>query len=245
MEWHRCRTTPGKLIQVNEIHVWRALLDAEPLQMESLLGVLSTDEVERVARFHFEKDQIKFIVARGILRQILGSYLGKRPHELRFEYTSFGKPVLANQHVDDNLHFNLSHAGEFALYAISRDRNIGIDIEQVRDVDVGPMVHRFFSPGEISSMEQCDEQHRTDIFFQYWTRKEAFLKAMGEGVSFPLEQCDVSCMSGNGWSPVKLLSDHKAGSRWYGKDLYPGPGYVAAIAVEGSGGEISCWDYTV
>ena len=244
LKW--CRAIPGKLNCSNEIQVWLVCLDASTHQTESLLGILSADELARSRRFRFERDQNRFIAARGILRNILGCYLGKNPRELRFEYTPHGKPGLAANSGYDTLCFNLSHSDAFALYAVARGRNIGIDIERVRDdVAVEQIARRFFSQGEISSLERIDKNKRSELFFQYWTRKEAFLKAMGKGVSFPMERVDVSLLSGRIPSPITLPGDNTESSSWYGQDLFPGRGYAAAIAVEGSDWDLSYWHYSV
>jgi 4'-phosphopantetheinyl transferase len=237
---------PGELIGSNEVHVWRVFLDLTILQSESLPGILSSDELARAGQFRFERDQNRFIVARGMLRKILGHYLGMNPHKLRFEYTPNGKPILATNAGYNTLHFNLSHSNAFALIAVTRGRNIGIDIEHIRDdVDAGQIARRFFSQEEISALERIHKDKQSEVFFQYWTRKEAFLKAMGDGVSFPMEQCDVSLINGRVLSPVRLLGDHRKSSGWYGQDLFPGHGYAAAIAVEGGDWDLSCWDYAV
>ena len=236
---------PEKLIQSNQVHVWRVSLDLSELHRECLLGILSAAEVARSGRFYFEKDQNRFIAARGVLRQILGHYLGKKPQQLRFEYTAHGKPLLATDSGSDALCFNLSHSGAYALYAISPGRDIGIDIERIRsDVAVDQIVRSFFAPGEISSLEQVQEEKRNELFFQYWTRKEAFIKAIGEGVSFPMEQCDVSFINGMVFSPVTLPGKKRDSSRWFVQDLFPGPGYAAAIAVEGADCALSYWHYS-
>jgi len=240
------RAVPGELISTNEVHVWRVFIDTTDFQSESLRGILSTDELTRAEQFRFERDQKRFIMARGILRKILSSYLGMKPHQLRFEYTSHGKPVLAANSACNNLGFNLSHSGAIALYAVTRGSNIGIDLERIHDnLDVGLIAQRFFSPGEIRSLERIDDNKRTEVFFQYWTRKEAFIKAMGDGVSFPMELCDVSLFSERALSPITLLGDPIESRGWYGKDLFPGHGYAAAIAVEGSDWEFSCREYIV
>jgi 4'-phosphopantetheinyl transferase len=244
LQWRRI--VPGELIYSNEVHVWRVFLDLTILEIESLLGILSADELERVGRFHFERDQKRFIVARGILRKILSRYLKMNPRNLCFEYTSRGKPVLATNSGYDTLRFNLSHSSAFALYAVTRGRNIGIDIERVRDdIDVEQIAQRYFSQGEISSLERTHKNKRSGVFFQYWTRKEAFIKATGEGISFPMEQCDVTLISGRGWSPITLPDDNREGPCWYGQDLFPGRGYAAAIVVEGGDWDLSCRHYDV
>ena len=244
LQWRR--TVPRELIYSNEVHVWRVFLDSTTFEIENLLGILSTDELERAGRFHFEKDQKRFIVARGILRKILGRYLEIKPNKLRFEYTSHGKPVLATNSGYDTLRFNLSHSDAFALYAVTRDRNIGIDIERVRDdIDVEQIARRYFSQNEISSLERIHKNKRSEGFFKYWTRKEAFIKATGQGISFPMEQCDVTLISGKDLSPITLPGDKREGSCWYGQDLFPGCGYAAAIVVEGGDWDLSCWHYSV
>ncbi len=236
------RAVPRGLNTTDEIHIWRAFLDLSSFETEYLFGNLSADEIERANRFRFEKDKNRFIVARGILRRILGGYLGKDPHKIRFEYTSYNKPFLATK--SDNIHFNLSHSEAFALYAITPRQNIGIDIEYIRhDVAVLEIASRFFSQNEISSLDKISEDKQHNVFFQFWTRKESFLKAKGEGISFPMEKVDVSFINGKGLSHVTLLDEEKESMRWYVQDLFPGPGYVAAIAVEGSNHNLSCFDY--
>jgi 4'-phosphopantetheinyl transferase len=240
------RSTPRELPGSNEVHVWRVFLDTTTCRHESLREILSADELARASRFRFEIDQNRFIAARGMLRQILGSYLGIEPYKLQFDYTSYGKPALASNEGHVTIRFNLSHSNGFALYGITRGRNIGIDIELVRDdIAAGPIAQRFFSKSEISSLERIHKNKRSGVFFQYWTRKEAFLKAKGEGISFPMEQCDVSLINGKVLSPVTFLGDQSEKSCWYGQDLFPGHGYAAAIVVEGSDWELSCWDYAV
>jgi len=227
------RAIPWESLSSNEVHVWREFLDLSTHQNKHLLGILSPDELERAGRLHFERDQKQFIAARGILRIILGHYLDENPNNIHFEYTSKGKPVLSTNPAYDTLCFNLSHSGALALYAVTRGRNIGIDIERVRDDVAGKEIARkFFSQGEISSLERVQKEMRNEVFFRYWTRKEALLKAMGEGISFPMEQFDVSIIDGDVLSPIIFPGDKTGNPRWYVQDLFPGCGYAAAIAIE-------------
>jgi len=220
-------------------------LDVTKIESENLLAFLSVDELARAGRYHFERDQKRFIVARGILRKILGSYLDKSPVKIGIEYTSHGKPMLADNPGYDNLCFNLSHSGAFALYAVTPSKRIGIDIERIRDdVALKQIAGQFYSQGEIRSLERIDENIRSGLFFKYWTRKEAFLKARGEGISFPMEQCDVSLISGDVLSPVIVQNNNSEISSLYVQDLFPGNGYAAAIAIEGSDWNISCMHYS-
>ncbi len=244
LQWHS--TIPGELINSNEAHVWRVFLDVSTDEFENLLKSLSVDELARAGRFHFERDKRRFIAARGMLRRILGHYLGENPNDIRFEYTSYGKPSLVTDSGNDNLCFNLSHSGAFALYAITRIKKIGIDIERIRDdVKIEEIAHKFFSQGEISLLGKINKNKRTELFFQYWTRKEAILKARGEGISFPMEQCDVSSISGSGLSSVTLKENNIENQYWYVQDIFPGNDYAAAIAIEGGDWDLSCWDYAV
>jgi 4'-phosphopantetheinyl transferase len=229
---------PGEMICSNEVHVWRESLDLSLLQDKHLLGILSSDELVRAGRLRFERDQRRFIAARGILRIILGRYLGENPHKIRFEYTSNGKPILTNNPGYDTLHFNLSHSDALALYAVTRGRSIGIDIERVRDdAAVEEIAQKFFSQNEISSLEGIHKKKQNELFFRYWTRKEALLKAMGKGISFPMEQFDVSLINGRDLSPIIISGDKRESPRWYVQDLFPGSGYAAAIASEQGGWE--------
>lgn len=232
------RAIPEAPIPPNQIHVWSAFLDITEPEIKGLQGLLSADEVSRAGRFHFQRDRDRYIVARGRLRQILGRYLEKKPHEIRFTYTAYGKPELPG---DASLRFNLSHSDAFALYAFTLKRPIGIDIERISDdIAVGQIIRSFFSPGEINSFEKLPVSQRIEVFFKYWTRKEALLKATGEGFSFPFEKLNVSGMSGENWSPVAWPGDQRKQLCWYLQDLVPLRGYTAAIAVAGSDCQLCC-----
>lgn len=233
------QATPGELICLNQVHVWRACIDLPEVEMQKLLQILSADEVEKANLFHFEKDKNRFIAARGILREIIAGYSGISPHILRFKYTPKGKPELATNTDADALKFNLSHSGSFALYAFSLHQNIGIDIECIRhEVAAQQIAQKFFSKNEIRLLENIDKNKFHEVFFQYWTRKEALLKANGEGISFPMEQVDVSLIDGSGLSMVTLPGDGKENINLHAQDLFPGAGYAAALAVENGRSEI-------
>jgi 4'-phosphopantetheinyl transferase len=229
-----------------EVHVWRAVLDPPALWIERLQRTLSADEVQRAARFHFARDRRRFIVARGALRDILGRYLGVPPSALEFRYSVYGKPDLAGVADGQRLCFNLSHSYEMALFAITCDRDVGVDIEHLdRAIACEEVAERFFSARERATLRAlpADVQHRA--FFNCWTRKEAYIKAHGEGLSLPLDQFDVSLAPGE---PVALLATHgdpQETLRWSLQALTPGPGYVAALAVEGQGWQLSCWQWSL
>jgi len=241
----------------DEVHVWRATLSvSEPVQ-PSLLSILSPDERTKAERFYFAKDRARSIAARAMLRVILSRYLEVKPAHLRFRYNRFGKPALIGQSGLDPLHFNMSHSGELALYAITRARKIGVDVEHVReDLASEQIAERFFSPREVAMLHALPVNMRTQGFFNCWTRKEAYIKARGEGLSLPLDRFDVSLTPGQ---PAALLrvrqSESEAddeiegdgkleASRWSLRELSPGPSYAAAIAVQGCGWQLKCWQWT-
>jgi 4'-phosphopantetheinyl transferase len=237
---------PQLEIQPDMIHVWRCSLDLPSANLENLLGILQPDEFERAKKFYFEKDRNRFIAARSILRSILGLYLNENPDQIKIGYTSFGKPVLVPGSYFQNLHFNLSHSENLALLAIASEGNVGIDIEQIRyDLDIEALASRFFSKEEICVLEKMDAEKKMEVFFQLWTRKEAFLKATGKGLSFPMEHCDVSSADNRNFSPVIIpITDISDQSNWYVMDLEPAKEYMAAIASDRPNMLISLWDYS-
>jgi 4'-phosphopantetheinyl transferase len=242
---HPWRPPPAELtLSSAEVHVWRTVLDLAVSCVERLQRTLSVDELQRAARFHFPRDRRRFIVARGVLRDILSRYLGVPASALEFRYSAFGKPDLADVAAAQGLRFNVSHAYEMALVAVTRGREIGVDIEYLRrEIACEKIAEHFFSARERASLRALPAQAKHEAFFNCWTRKEAYIKAHGEGLSLPLDQFDVSLAPGE---PVALLAtrgDPQEASRWSLQALTPGPGYVAALAVQGQGRHITCWQW--
>ena len=196
---------PEKIILgSNEVHVWRASLDEFPSQIDIFLHTLAADEQKRAERFYFQRDRERFITAHGVLRAILGLYLNRAPKYLSFRYSSHGKPALAWESGGDAIRFNMSHSHGVALYAVTRDREVGIDVEFIRrDLAVEQIAERFFSRRETATLRALPTALREHAFFLCWTRKEAYIKARGEGLSLPLDQFDVSLIPGE---PAALLS---------------------------------------
>jgi 4'-phosphopantetheinyl transferase len=239
------RPPPAALTLSNaEVHVWRASLDPAASCVEHLQRTLSADERHRAARFHFPRDRRRFIVARGVLRDILGRYLGVPPSALGFRYNAYGKPALAGVADEEGLRFNVSHSDETALFAVTCGREVGVDIEHLRTaIACEDIAERFFSARERASLRALPAEVKHRAFFNCWTRKEAYIKAHGEGLSLPLDQFDVSLAPGE---PVALLatrSDPREALRWSLQALTPGPGYVAAVAVEGQDWRLTCWQW--
>jgi 4'-phosphopantetheinyl transferase len=218
-------------LPADEVHVWTADLDS--YAPESLISVLSTEEAERASRFHFNTHRHHFIVARALLRKLLAGYLKTPAHEVEFHYGHYGKPGLASPAPHK---FNLAHSHGRAAYAFSLNRELGIDLELVRaDFGGEEVAQRFFSRCEIETLQKLPKALAGQAFFNCWTRKEAYIKAIGEGLSMPLDVFDVSLAPGE---PAALLQNRRnAGevSRWSMQALPVPDGYVAALVVEGDG----------
>ena len=232
---------PSKVIaSEDEVHVWRVPLDDS--RITELRSTLSPDECARADRFHFERDRNHFIVARSSLRTILGAYLKKNPPELSFSCSNYGKPSLFGEPAGNELRFNLSHANELALIAVTSNRAIGVDIEFIRpEFASEELAERFFSRTEVSALRALPADMQSEAFFNCWTRKEAYIKARGEGMSLPLNQFNVSLTPESDAALLGNQRDAGEVSRWSLRELHPGPGYRAAVAVEGQGWELRCW----
>lgn len=219
----------------NNIHVWCSSLQQSGDVVEQLSSLLDTEERERAARFQFEHLRRAFRVARGTLRLILARYLEVEPGKLQFRYTANGKPYLSDPADPKGISFNLSHSGDLVLYAITRGRQVGVDIEQIRPVpELMNIAANTFSQEEYSQLKTVAENQKLDAFFNCWTRKEAFIKAIGEGVSFPLDQFDVSLAVGRPARLLRIRGSKEAAACWSMFGWQPAEGYVAALAVEGT-----------
>ena len=233
---------PDKLsLGEKEAHIWRADLEFdEPLQ-SSFLKLLSPDEKSRAAKFRFAKDSRNFIIARGILRLLISKYLEMNPAEISFQYSEFGKPGIADNH---SLQFNISHSQNIALFAFVKKLKVGVDVEFVNpDIQVKDIATNFFSSNEVLNLLALPEKEHTLGFFNCWTRKEAFIKAVGEGLSFPLDQFEVSLEPGK---PAKLLAtdwEPKAVSKWSMYAISPGANFVGSVAIEGFVKDVKFWNW--
>jgi len=225
------------------VDVWCVELDSTQFLIDNFLGILDEAEKVRCARYHFEADRRKFILRRGVLRQLLGKYLNIEPSQLRYTTNEFGKPAL-DQCFGSSLQFNLSSSGEATLLAFAQVRRVGIDIERVRqDFETGPIAERFFSAAEQASLSQLPAGQRVRGFYHCWTRKEAVIKALGRGLSLPLDSFDVNLAPGE---PAKMLAAREAAlavMQLKLQNLEPSIGYTAALAVEGGNWQASCWRY--
>lgn len=235
---------PNLTLSSDEVHVLRASLDVPTSRVQSMQQTLSANELSRAGRFYFRKDRQRYIVTRGLLRTILSRYLDTEPNQLRFCYGDHGKPTLVATSGQRALSFNLSHSGGLALYAVTCGREIGIDLERVRvDFDYEQIAARFFSPPENAVLGGLPSKIKPEAFFNCWTRKEAYIKARGEGLSLPLDQFDVSVAPAEPAALLNTRGDPHETFRWSLHELKPAPGHVAALAVEGHGWQLASWQW--
>jgi 4'-phosphopantetheinyl transferase len=213
------------------VHIYFGRLKSESDEVSTLDALLSADERQRASRFHFEKNRNEFILTRGGLRTMLGSYLGKPPHEIRFAYTNHGKPYLADP-AQPQLSFNVSHTDGLAAFAFGWNHAIGVDVEAVRtNFNAEEIAGRFFSTAEKRALGEFPPEERHAAFFRCWTRKEAYIKARGEGLSHPLAQFDVSLAAEPERTLLATRPDPVEAERWLLRPFTAPRGFEAALAV--------------
>ena len=218
-------------LQNNEVHVWRSTLD---LPTELFAKLLSSDEQIRADRFRFAQHRQRFIAGRGILRSLLSRYLKIAPDQLQFVYSEKGKPSLVAQ----RLQFNVAHSQGLALYAFALDRPVGVDLEQVRAIaDLNALTQRFFSPNEHAAVCNLPLDQQSKAFFRYWTCKEAYLKATGDGLA-KLQALEVSLDSNQAYL-TKIPQGNIAD--WRLQELVPAEGFVGAIVTSSQNCDLTCW----
>ncbi len=212
------------------VHLWHAGIGVDDAEYERLGSVLNECEWTRARRFLSERHRHDYVAARGQLRWLLARYLSVAPGSIRFALGEHGKPHLANAPPDQELVFNLSHTGPHVLFAVGRDSLLGVDIEAWRNIsNLNSMVERCFAPAEQRYWSSLDADSRTPAFYAFWTRKEAFVKAVGRGISLGLEHCVI------GLEPRLHFASLPRGfgdiSEWSLLDIDVGDGVSAALAV--------------
>jgi len=220
----------------DEVHLWSvdlaAVAEAEPRWKQ----ILSEDEQARASRFHFSKDRQDFTATRALLRMILAGYVHSDPTELVFGYSHKEKPSLSSPRSDSQVEFNVSHSGAIALLAFARGRLLGVDVEQLREnFDHETIARRFFSEQEQRQLAMLAPPERYDAFFRCWTRKEAYIKAQGSGLSLPLHQFDVSLKPGDVNALLSTRPDSSEAANWSLREVQAAHGYVSALCVRGHG----------
>jgi 4'-phosphopantetheinyl transferase len=215
-----------------DLFVWYACLDvAAPLERQ-LKATLSDEEQARAARFRFDRDRRRFVVARGIVRSILGSMLSVAPERVRFRYGDRGKPYLADEFAAERLGFNVAHSEDHGMFAVASSGDVGVDIEAIRTVTEG-IAERFFSPREAAAIRALPASLRETAFFQCWTRKEAYVKALGDGLSHPLDGFDVTVAPDEAVRLLRVAGHPESAADWWLSDLSQLPTYAAAVALKG------------
>lgn len=241
--WHAAPETPQ--LGADVVHVWRAELALAAPQVQCLLHTLADDERARAQRFYFARDRDRFIVARGVLRNILARYLETSPEKLRFTYGTSGKPDLESPSAAARVRFNLSHSSDLAVYAVTLARQVGVDVERLRaGVACEAVADRFFSPGEAAQLRALPQHLRPRAFFCCWTRKEAYIKARGQGLFMSLGDFDVSLVPGESAALVATRPDSAEAGRWSIKETIDEPHFVGALAAEGHGWCIERYQWT-
>jgi 4'-phosphopantetheinyl transferase len=222
-------------------HVWLAHLDLGAATVDRLVAVLSPDERERAARFHFRHDAMRWIVARATLREILGAYLDTPPGTVAFTYGPKGKPALARMEGLPDVQFSVSHSADLAAFALAVDVPVGVDVERLRDVeDMERIATRTFSARECGALRGLPREQRAAGFFNCWTRKEAYIKALGEGLSYPLDRFSVSLAPG---VPARLEAVEDAPGHveaWTMEALPVPAAFAGALVVGRSGAQVRC-----
>jgi 4'-phosphopantetheinyl transferase len=215
------------------IEVVASRLDLSPGSVMELSRLLSDEERQRASRFAFDRDRNRFVIARARLRQLLAMRLGMRPQSVALKYGAHGKPALAQNCADSNLRFNVSHSEDMAVYAFAFGRDVGIDVEAVRALDdAGSIAARFFSRRENEAFQALALRDKPLGFFNCWTRKEAFIKAIGDGLSHPLDRFDVSLAPGESARLLRVGDAHGADCGWTLEAFSPARSFVAAVVTE-------------
>jgi len=232
-----------------EIHLWAVRLDPAEAVVERLGRALAPDEWQRANRFRFDRHRRQYVVGRGALRSLLAAYTGTRPELIPFTYGPRGKPFLGGSAApppalpgDDDLFFNLSNSDEAALVGFVRGREIGVDIEYMKPMpDCEQISERFFSESERAVLRALPAAVKEEAFFNCWTRKEAYLKAVGEGLAAPLDSFDVTLAPGEPPRMLTLEGDAARAERWYFEHFRPYSDYIGALAIEGPPATAERW----
>jgi 4'-phosphopantetheinyl transferase len=227
------------LLEAGQVHVWRICLEQEDDLLDRFRRTLEPEELERAGRFRFERLQRHFVASRGFLRHVLARYVAAKPEQLSFAYNYYGKPLLAG---NSSLQFNLSHSHEVALVAVTWNAAVGVDVEHIRaDFASEDIATRFFSRLEVETFSSLPKEERVAAFFRCWARKEAYIKAIGKGLSQPLDGFDVTLAPSD--AAALLRAGEEDTLTWSMSDIDVGADYASALAVEGVPSQISYWQF--
>ena len=239
------RSSKTVALQHDDVHVWLADLNRSAFPARDIDRILSQEERERAARFYLQRDRNDFVAGRAMLRSILGRYLNMDPRHLQFSRGPHGKPELATERGADALCFNIAHSHNVALCAVARGRDIGVDVERVRaDVNVDLIAERFFSQREIAALRLLPQEKKLTAFFTCWVRKEAYLKASGDGLSRRLDSFSVSLSPGEPAALLDVPGHPEEVLAWSLRELDLAPSYEAALAVRAGECRVRYWQFT-
>ena len=234
-------------LALDEVHIWCVSLDVPPETLARLDATLSLEERDRGARLRFTQDRQRFTVAHGALRDLLGLYLGIPPSRVGYVYNAFGKPALDPR--CGRLRFNLSHSADIALIAIAAEADVGVDLEYILgQTDYAELARCFFSAAEVNALSALPPDRYAESVIGCWTKKEAYLKATGSGFAIPLNTFTVPLTIDPALDPVDFQvepNDIDQTTSWSLYTLRPAPGYVGALAIQGSGWRLSQWQWKV
>lgn len=229
----------------DEVHVWRIPLVLPRDRLDRLETLLSPAERARADRFRFPALREAFVAGRGAQREVLARYTSTAAADLEYRESAHGKLRLDGPAAASGIRFNASNSGGLALVAVARGRELGVDLERLKPMPDGPEIAgRFFSAAENAVFAALPGPLRDEAFFRCWTRKEAYIKAVGEGLSMPLDRFDVAFAPGDEPRLLATRGDPAEAGRWRMAAVDPGPGYVGAVAVEGSGWRLRAFDHT-
>lgn len=221
------------ILTSDRVHLWRANLDLAASPIERLATLLSADEIARANRFRFAIHRQRFIAARGILRLLLGHYLQTTPDDIEFKYSERGKPSLSESNQDSRLQFNLSHSQEYALFGFTYNHTIGVDLEYIRKIsDAVNIARRFFSEREYKLIAEAADWEQPIKFCQLWTAKEAYLKAVGTGLTGSLSSVEVALDRARFPKLQAIDREPSAVANWSLYPCFPTTDYLGAVAIE-------------
>lgn len=227
------------VLAAGEIHLWKIHKQEHLDRYEVYWELLSDQEKKKAMHFRFYKDKSCYVIAKGVLRTLLGAYLKCDPTSISIKYAHNGKPFVFNEM---EIHFNVSHAKDCILIGFAKKHEIGVDVEYVdRPVEVELIARSFFSSEEVTQLLAIDQKYQNQAFYNCWTRKEAFIKALGEGLSFPLDQFVVSLDSIEDARLITTLWDLEEKSHWFLTSVVPCDNYVGAVALRGAIDSVTYW----
>lgn len=242
--WPKRADTPP--LSPSTIHIWRIPLDEPQDRLDHFRGLLTSKEQQQADRFLFEDHRRRFIVGRGQLRTLIGQYIGATPPEVRFQYSNLGKPSISAEDSDSGIQFNLTNSKDWALLAVTAGDELGIDMEGIREMsDMEGLARRFFAQPEISAITQhASPSKRLQAFFRCWTRKEAFLKAIGTGLTFPLDKVCVTINDEIAAQIEWIDSEDEDPDGWTLRHIEPVEGFVGALARKAPAEDVQSWHWS-